>query len=765
MAAIFRREFRSYFTGMIGPVVVALLLLFLGLYYSVYNVISGNPYFGRAISGAAGYLIVIIPLLTMRSLPEEKKTKTDQMLFTAPVSTTEVVLGKYFAMLAVFSIPVLISCVFPVILGTKPSHSYLIDYSSIAAFVLLGAAYIAIGMFISSLTESQIIAAIMTFAAFFLMSMAPTLAGFIPETTYINAIGFCVIAVIFALIINHLVKNLYISGGFLLIACAAVWIIYFIKGDIYAGALSKLLSLITFQNGITYFAAGVFDVTAVVMFISIAVFFVFLTILALQRRRQSSLKSGIYTACVSALVAVIAVVVNLVAGQLPESVKNIDISQAQLFSIGDTTKSIVRALEEDVTVYVLAKDGQEDKTVMQMLGKYTDQSSRVKVSVIDPDKNPVLLKNNNLSAEDLSGYTDLLVVSAKRSKFISYRSIYSYLYGDNAYYMYMYYGDTQYLATNYCGEKLVTSAISYVTTDDLPKMYTLTGHGEVGFTSAISSLLAENNYVVEDLNLISQAAVPEDCDVLAIIDPSSDLTEEEMTLIQNYIVHGGDCIIINYSGKQKDMLNYNRLLAYYGVVVHSDGYVFEPAGYNYNQVAWTLYEPVSQAHEITKNIKNGAVLTSYVQPILQYDDKRNTLKIETLISSSAGSWYRTDLESKLYNEKIDSDVDGPFDLAVLITDQTNEGEGRIVLFSTYDIIASKYVEGNQPFANAEVFINSVNYLCSLSTTISIPAKSADTKLNAVSTSDYYVSLAIFVIILPVIILITGFVIWFRRRRR
>lgn len=285
MTAVFQKEFKSYFNNMIGYVVVAALTFFLGYAYCYYNVYLGYPYFGIALTQTVVYVLILTPILTMRCLSDERRTKTDQMLLTSPVSVTQVILGKYLAMLAVFAIPMLISCIFPVLLAQQAYHSLLIDYSSILAYFLMGGAYIAIGMFVSSLTESQIISAVLSFAVFYLMSMMETLTGYIPESSLVNAIGFCVAALIIALLVNYITRNLYaavITFSWLVIA---IWAVYFINRNLFVGALASILNTLSFSTGISYFAYGIFDVSQIVLFISVIILFIFLTVQSVQKRR------------------------------------------------------------------------------------------------------------------------------------------------------------------------------------------------------------------------------------------------------------------------------------------------------------------------------------------------------------------------------------------------------------------------------------------------------------------------------------------------
>ena len=169
MLAIYKRELKSYFHSMTGCVFIAFLVMFTGIYFMAYNLNAGYPYFSYTLSGSLIVFLVGIPLLTMRSFSEERKTKTDQLLLTAPLSLTKVVLGKYFAMVTVLAVPNVIFCLFPLLIKLQGTAYLLVDYSSIAVFFLLGCVYLAIGMFMSSLTESQIIAFISTFGILLLL--------------------------------------------------------------------------------------------------------------------------------------------------------------------------------------------------------------------------------------------------------------------------------------------------------------------------------------------------------------------------------------------------------------------------------------------------------------------------------------------------------------------------------------------------------------------------------------------------------------------
>ena len=204
MTAIYKRELCSYFNSMIGWVFVSVLTVFIGIYFFVNNLFAGYPYFANSLGSTLFVFMVLIPILTMRSLADERHSKTDQLLLTAPVSVTAVVMGKYLAMLTVFAVPVLIACLCPLIIAVNGTAFLLTDYCALFAFFLLGAVEIAVGMLISSLTESQIIAAVGTFGLLLLLFLWDDLVDFLPTTATGSVLGFLIALILVCFLINAL---------------------------------------------------------------------------------------------------------------------------------------------------------------------------------------------------------------------------------------------------------------------------------------------------------------------------------------------------------------------------------------------------------------------------------------------------------------------------------------------------------------------------------------------------------------------------------
>ena len=170
MPAIYKKELKGYLTSMLGYLFIFFILLLAGIYFTAYNLVSAYPKFEAVLSAVTFVFLVAVPILTMKIMAEERKQKTDQMLLTAPVSVVSIVWGKYLALITVYLIPVLILSFYPLIMSKYGDVSYAAAYTGILGFYLLGCAYLAIGVFLSSVTESQVIAAVLTLlCCFFFM--------------------------------------------------------------------------------------------------------------------------------------------------------------------------------------------------------------------------------------------------------------------------------------------------------------------------------------------------------------------------------------------------------------------------------------------------------------------------------------------------------------------------------------------------------------------------------------------------------------------
>ena len=288
MLAIYKRELRSYFQSMIGCVFVAFLVLFTGIYFTAYNLTAGYPYFSYTLSGSLIVFIVGIPLITMRSFSEERKNKTDQLLLTAPVSLTKVVLGKYFAMVTVVAVPNVIFCLFPLIIKMNGTAYLKVDYISIGVFFLLGCVYLAIGMFLSTLTESQIIAFVSTFGVLLLLYLWNGIVSFLPSSASGCLVGLLLILSVIILYIWQMTLNWVLSAVMEAVCVIGCVTAYFVKPALFENLLSKLLGKLAFADVFTGITQNhIVDLSGIILYLSVITVFIFLTVRTIQKRRWS----------------------------------------------------------------------------------------------------------------------------------------------------------------------------------------------------------------------------------------------------------------------------------------------------------------------------------------------------------------------------------------------------------------------------------------------------------------------------------------------
>lgn len=288
MLAIYKREFKSYFQSMVGCVFVAFLVAFTGIYFTAYNLNAGYPYFSYTLSGSLIVFIVGIPLITMRIFAEERKNKTDQLLLTAPVSLTKIVLGKYLAMISVVAIPNLIFCLFPLLIKMNGTAYLKTDYISIGVFFLLGCVYVAIGMFMSALTESQMIAFITTFGLLLILYLWNGIIGFLPSSAIGSLIGLIVVFTIIIAYVYHMTENWMLSAVLEVLGIVASVATYIVKSSLFENLLTKILGKLALADVFTDITNNhIVDITGIVLYLSVIAIFIVLTIQAIQKRRWS----------------------------------------------------------------------------------------------------------------------------------------------------------------------------------------------------------------------------------------------------------------------------------------------------------------------------------------------------------------------------------------------------------------------------------------------------------------------------------------------
>ena len=288
MRAIYKRELDSYFHSMIGYVFISFFLAFTGVYFMAYNLNYGYPIFSYVLSSLVFILLIAIPVLTMKSFSEDRKSRTDQLLLTAPVSLGQIVLGKYLAMVTVYLIPNLVFCLYPLVIKLQGNAYLLTDYCGILVFFLMGCVFIAIGMFLSSLTESQIIAAISSFGVLLILYLWNGILGFLPSSALLNLIILLVLLTLVSALVWHITGNPVMAGILEVIFLAAGVIVYAVDSGLYESLLSDVLGQLDLTAPLTdVVSSSLLDTGSIILYLSVIGLFIFLTMQSIQKRRWS----------------------------------------------------------------------------------------------------------------------------------------------------------------------------------------------------------------------------------------------------------------------------------------------------------------------------------------------------------------------------------------------------------------------------------------------------------------------------------------------
>lgn len=287
MGAIFRHELRNYFHSLTAYVFGAFLLAVIGIGAMFYNLEAAVSNFEFVLSFASIIFVVIVPILTMRTLAEERRQRTDQLLYSLPITTTQVVLGKYLALLVVYLIPLAVISLYPLLFSRFGDVYLPTSYGSLFSFFLMGAALLAVGMFLSSLTDNQGFAAGIGVAAILLNYYSVSLAEYTSSTAMGSLIALYVIALLLGVVIRGLTRNENLAYGVAFALIAALSVAYFVNSSAFEGLLPDIMTKLSLFRQFNSFVNGAFDLTAIVYYVSVMGFFLFLSVQSMEKRRYN----------------------------------------------------------------------------------------------------------------------------------------------------------------------------------------------------------------------------------------------------------------------------------------------------------------------------------------------------------------------------------------------------------------------------------------------------------------------------------------------
>ena len=285
MTAIFLREFKGYFNSMLGWVLIGVMLLFGGLYFTAVNLQGGYTDLSYTLYSFIIVLLIFVPLLCMRSFAEEKRSRTDQLLLTSPVSIPGIVMGKYLSLLAMFAVPLGVYALYPLLMKALGAANFTASYSGLLAYFFLGAALIAVCMYLSTLTENQIVAALSGFGVLLVCYLMPAIQTLFTAGSSLALVVFAIILGAASLIIGLRSRSLVLGGGVFAVGCIALAVLFSVRSAALTTAFSAVLGALALFEPFLNFVNGLFDVTALVYYAGVAGLFLFLTGQALEKRR------------------------------------------------------------------------------------------------------------------------------------------------------------------------------------------------------------------------------------------------------------------------------------------------------------------------------------------------------------------------------------------------------------------------------------------------------------------------------------------------
>lgn len=707
MKAIYKRELKSYFCSFTGWLFVAVNLFMMGLYFIVYNMLIGYPTIAYVLQSIAFTFIVTIPILTMRVLSEERKNRTDQLILTAPVSVGKIVLGKYLALLTVLALPVAFMGVLPFFLMQGGEVQLGVSYASLLGFFLYGGLALAIGLFLSALTESVVIAAVLSFGALFLGYIMPGIANLL-TTTGTTAV---------------------------------------------TTAIARILSCFDMVGRFDTLASGYFELEAVVYYVTASGLALFCTAQVIQKRRYSvsggGIKLGAYSVSGIIMAVVLTVALNLGLNYVPEQYSSFDLTENRLYALTEETKAFLGELSEDVTIHVLAEEGAGDADLEKTLARIKDQSGHVRVNYVSPSKNPNFYQNYTQEAPAAGS---LIVEGEKRSRVVDYNDIYTYE---------MDYANYSYQTTAYDGEGQIVSAIAYVTTEDMPVFYAIGGHGELELEDKFINAMEKENVSCEQLMLYSVDEIPDDAQGVILNAPTNDYSKEDADKVISYLNQGGNALIVSTMAEGK-MTNFQSILSCYGVT-EIEGTIVEQDRSFYYQNPYYLFPNIEPAG-VTEPLTDGLVFAPFSRG-LSYDESREDVYCTPLLTTSGSAFSKTDITDSSDYSKGAADIDGPFAVSLEVEKSTEDGSISHAYIVGGESLFTSLADEMAPGNNVKLFCSMISSLADHESTVAIPVKSLSMPNLVFNAQTAYIAAVVCVIVIPLAALAAGFVIWFRRRRR
>lgn len=471
-----------------------------------------------------------------------------------------------------------------------------------------------------------------------------------------------------------------------------------------------------------------------------------------QLFRSTASVNGTFSVGMIVLVLCIVILVNLVAGQLPENIKNIDITDNKIYEISDTSKKIVKNLDQKITMTVYAEKSETDERIKTFLNKYAALSSKISVKWVDPVLHPAQLSENNVSENSIliKGET------TEKTTTVAFDDI---LVVDE----YSYYMTGESTATEFDGEGQLTSALNYVSGSEQKKIYYTSGHGEETFSDSVTQLLDKNNMAAEELNLIMKNEIPDDCSLLVMNGITADLTEAEKTLLTDYMSQGGKVMIL-LGIIEQEVPNLDALLKEYGMQ-RTEGYIADMERC-YQGNYYYIFPILDESEEYIDGMDTGMVMLGNAQGMMVTDADRETIAVTPVMTTSSNAYAVTE----------DDQQQGTYTLGAVATEtvesdtaddeeeesESESVESRLTVVTSSSLLDSQLTESFGGLENLTLFVNMVSANFDDVDNAAIESKSLQVTYNTMQYGGVISMLVIFV--LPLVIVCYGLICWWKRKK-
>lgn len=696
MKAVLDKELKGYFRSPIGYIFTGVFFALCAMFF-----VSGTLYYQSAdlksvFSNVNILYLFLVSLLTMGLFAPERSRRTDQLLLTAPVSVTQIVLGKFFAAMSVLGITLVLSLVFPIIISVfgNPSISEIVG--AYIGFILLWGTFIAIGMFISALTESQMIAAVVSFGVLLLV---------------------------------------YFMGWF--------------GANISNEFMQKLLKWLSIMDRYDDFRNGILKLENIIYYLSIIGIFIILTVQVIRRRQYGEstfrINNTVVTAAAVAGILLFNGVVNVITAKLP---LQIDMTHDSVYKFSDQTKEVLSKVDSEINIYAVYPDsttGEIVDTIKEHLKQYSQMNKNIKVTYIDPYSDPAFARKYG----DDAGIGSVIVEKENRFKVVQLNQLYRQSQASGEVSV-----DT---------ERQITGAISYVLGGSAPlKAYFTEGHNEYS-SAELKSALESEGYETASIRLGSEE-IPQDASVVICVNPSADFSAEERDSLDAYLMNGGKAGFIFAAGSRST----ERLDGYleeWGVKPNND-YVIESDTSMALRSSYGIPvpSPQMQKHSITDKLISQKV--AFMAPdSCSFTINDNNIQhtfVTPLLKTSDKSWGITDM-TRTDTSKKDGDISGPLTLAAISEKSGDGNTGAVFVLGSLSAAETSGIFSSSAYSNGDFIINTFAYLTDSADTLSIRAKVISAEAMSMTEKQVRVLSVILQYIMPLIILISGLVIWLRRR--